>query len=178
MQGNDDEKNEPPLDPLALATEWQTIRRWARSYLTPNDRLRRFIDSDDLCQDVILEIVRGRSNFRGRSMREFFGWADTIMRRRVADRARDVDGMPDAAADVADESVVGRTRSPTSVAAENDEKERMHERVLGLPEPYRSVIDLKLRGMDHPEIATRLGISPENSRQRYLRALEMLREKP
>jgi RNA polymerase sigma-70 factor (ECF subfamily) len=124
----------------------------------------RFVD--DLMQDVFvaaLERIDGLQNADA-----FGGWLAAIARNRATD--------------------FHRTKKPTAelhddLAADRDEgaraeAERILREIQALPEAYRETLVLRLvEGMSGPEIAERVGMTPESVRVNLHRGMKMLRER-
>ncbi len=117
---------------------------------------------DDLMQDVFVSALQGFDGLRG----EFGPWIATIARNRAID--------------------FYRTRRKTAELPEDlphhdpdkSEAERVLEVIRTLPEAYRETLVLRLvEGMTGPEIAERVGLTPESVRVNLHRGMAMLREK-
>lgn len=120
--------------------------------------------ADDLVQDVFERALR---QIRGlRDDRAFAGWLITIARNRVRDHWRREpvsEELPERAAEAA--------------APAQAEAARVLEAIRELPEAYRETLLLRLvEGMTGPEIAARVGITPESVRVNLHRGMKMLRE--
>ena len=46
-------------------------------------RLRDKIDSSDIVQQTLIQMVHGIENFRGSTTKEFYGWLNTILRNEI-----------------------------------------------------------------------------------------------
>ena len=53
-----------------------------------DDRLRRYIDSDDLVQETLAEAFEKRDQYRGESDAEMAGWLRQILRNKLTDAIR------------------------------------------------------------------------------------------
>lgn len=101
-------------------------------------------------------------------------WLATVARNLVRRRRRD-------AARRADHESRASTISTADDAATMAERvawqRELADRVLALPETYRTAVALRyFEGLEPVEIAQRLSITPENARQRVARGLALLRE--
>jgi RNA polymerase sigma-70 factor (ECF subfamily) len=121
---------------------------------------------DDLMQDVFvaaLERIAGLQNVEA-----FGGWLAAIARNRATDFHRTkkpTAELDDDFADARDESA-------------RAEAERILREIQALPEAYRETLVLRLvEGMSGPEIAERVGMTPESVRVNLHRGMKMLRER-
>ncbi len=101
-------------------------------------------------------------------------WLATVARNLVRRRRR-------AAARREDHELRAHASSSSDDAATMAERvawqRELADRVLALPETYRTAVALRyFEGLEPAEIAQRLSITPENARQRVARGLAMLRE--
>ena len=119
-------------------------------------------DVEDLMQDVFVSALQSIDSLRS----EFGPWIATIARNRAID--------------------FYRTRKKTTELPEDlpyhdanrSEAERVLEAIRALPEAYRETLVLRLvEGMTGPEIAERVGLTPESVRVNLFRGMAMLREK-
>lgn len=129
-------------------------------------------DTGDLVQEVFLDAWAGLASLE--HPERLRGWLVRLAqnRRAALGRRRQVEerGLPR----------VARQAS----AAESDrlvrleDRERLRTALDELPPEARAVVSLRyLEGLQAPEIAAELGISPEAVRQRLSRALRALRER-
>lgn len=119
---------------------------------------------DDLMQDVFVTALQRIGTLR--ESLAFGGWLATIARNRVID--------------------FHRTHRKTTELPENlahheghrSEAEQALAMIRTLPEAYRETLVLRLvEGMSGPEIAERVGLTPESVRVNLHRGMAMLREK-
>jgi RNA polymerase sigma-70 factor (ECF subfamily) len=124
----------------------------------------RSSDVDDLMQDVFLTAMQRIEGLR--DAHAFGAWVAMIARNRAVDfhrSRRRMDELPDDLADADD----GRA-----------EAERVLAAIRELPEAYRETLVLRLvEGMTGPEIAARVGLTPESVRVNLHRGMKQLREK-
>lgn len=128
-------------------------------------------DTEDLVQDVFLEVVRKRDTVR--DPERLKGWVVALAlnharswgrRKRTEQRALGRLARPDA-----HHPEVGRTVEQAEARA------RVHRALDGLADPTRAVVTLRyLEGLNATEIGRVLGISPEAVRMRLSRGLRAL----
>ncbi len=119
-------------------------------------------DVEDLMQDVFVSALSAIDSLRG----EFAPWIATIARNRATDFHRTRKRTVELPEDLAH-------RDP-----ERSEAERILAAIRALPEAYRETLVLRLvEGMTGPEIAERVGLTPESVRVNLHRGMTMLREK-
>jgi RNA polymerase sigma-70 factor (ECF subfamily) len=141
------------------------LSRIVQSYARPG------ADQADLEQEVALAIWRALPGFRGECSERTFVFrvahnrALTFLARR---RARG--GAADELADVRDERP-----GPEERALHREGVARLFAALRALPVSYRQVLTLALEDLPHAEIATCLGITPENVAVRLSRARAALR---
>ncbi len=168
-----------PVDLTALQDLWTHIRSTARIRMSPLDTLRRSLDSEDLTQEALFDLVRNVGYFRGATWAEFYAFLEALLQRRKSDLARHHNRMrrngagrviPMEPLDLPD-----RGRSPESQALEAEDLLRLRRLVDALPPESAAIIRLRMQGLDHEEIATRLSITTVAARKRLSRAIAELR---
>jgi RNA polymerase sigma-70 factor (ECF subfamily) len=121
--------------------------------------------ADDLVQDVFERALRQIRRLRDE--KAFAGWLIAIARNRVRDHWRREplsDPYPERAAE--------------ATAPAQSEAAAVLAQIRDLPEAYRETLLLRLvEGMTGPEIAAKVGITPESVRVNLHRGMKMLREK-
>lgn len=162
----------------ALAEFLPRLRQMARRHLPPESALRAMIDSEDLLQEGLLQLVRNVEQFRGATWPEFLAFVHAILAqkkqqhaRRHQVRAGEYDGKPP------HESLPSDQPTPSVDAMAQEDRQRLRQLVASLSEPYRMTLLMRLEGHDNDEIARRLGITSEALRQRLSRAVRMLQER-
>ncbi len=153
----------------------------ASRHLRPGDGLRPLLDSEDLTHDTILVLARAVPSFDGSGWPQFLAFAETILRRQLADQARHfrtqrrdpdrIEPFPEA------DPPAPATPTPSETAATRDDRERLLRLIAGLPESLAEVLRLRLDGQDYRAIAGLLGIGVDAARQRMSRALQILRDR-
>lgn len=179
---------------LNLEDRWLDLRDYlcvlARQGLDP--KLREKVDESDLAQDVLLEVVRSKDQFRGESEGELLAYARQIMCRKLIDLRRKYGrGMRDLAREKTEvHSVVDSScarladflrdpaTSPSEQAARGEEAIRAASLLQQLPRDQRDAIELHyLMGCSFSEVAQRLGLSRDQAAGLIRRGVHKLRSK-
>ena len=125
-------------------------------------------DVDDLVQDVFLVVMKGVARLR--EDLAFGAWLATVTRNRAVDFHRRRLPTDDLSVDLADDV--------TASGAQRSEAERALATIRGLPEAYRETLVLRLvEGMTGPEIAARVGMTPDSVRVNLHRGMTLLRQR-
>ena len=150
------------------------LRTAARVLLGP--LLRPHLDSIDLVQSVHRTLLPGfrQGKFAIDDPDQLVALALTVIRRKVADNCRRLKRSPGAdAAEVADDLASARPDDdPERVAAVHDAVARV---LGGLADTDRAAVELRLQGLDAPDIAARLGGDAHAVRARLSRVRAKLR---
>lgn len=162
------------------------LHQLAHTMLSPHDRLRRMVDSDDLVQETVLRL---RQAFNGRQLEspeDFWRLANTLTYRALADLARNLYGPLGYCANTINvtdsRSGDGRLRraaddhpSPSSEAGAGEVWQMFFQAVDQLPEKERDVFDLLwLERLEQQQAAERLGVSQRTIRTYWNRARQKL----
>ncbi len=160
-----------------LVREYEpAIRRYVRLHLT-DPRLRRVVDTMDVCQSVLANFfVRAASGqFDLERPEQLFNLLATMARNRLLShvqheraKCRDHRRLAPAADEVLD-AVAGVVQSPSAIVAGRELLQVVHERLS--PEE-RSLAEQRAQGHDWAEIAAAQGGSPEALRKRLARAMD------
>lgn len=157
------------------------VRNLARRHLDPHDRLRRVMDSEDLAQDTLMDLIRALDRFRGSTWNEFLAFARALFERRKVEGARHHGARP---ADLHPQGRLGdvdppspSTPTPSEVIAAREEAERLDRLVAELPSIYREALRLRLQGLTYDDIASGMALTNHAVRQRISRALRMLKKR-
>lgn len=128
-------------------------------------------EADDLVQQTFLTAWRRIASLREPAA--FGKWVLTIARNARIDEARRRQVEATSDADVPTDAVAATDAGP-DVAFE---AERVLRVIATLPEAYREPLVLRLvEGMTGPEIAARIGLTPESVRVNLCRGMKRLRE--
>ncbi len=154
------------------------VHALAHARLGRADRLRIALDSADLAQSALLDLVRNVRYFRGTTWAEFSAFVEKVLLRRRADLARhlnrqrrngsmeDVDVATQAAPDI---TVLGLATAERAA--------RARALVADLSSDLRVPLELRLAGEDYEAIGSQLGLTPATVRKRVSRALVELRRR-
>lgn len=166
----------PPA--VALRSFLPRLRQMARHHLPAASAARAMIDSEDLLQEGLLQLVRNIDQFRGASWAEFLAFVHAILAqkkqrhlRRHQVRADEFKPAPP------HDSLPANLPTPSFGAMAQEDRERLRVLLRTLSEPLQAVLLLRLEGMENGEIAARLAISDDTVRQRLSRAIRMLQER-
>jgi len=167
-----------PARELLLAHACDRIRRLARKKLKAFPLVRRWEETDDVLQGVMMRMVRAMESVKPATVREFFAICGTQIRRELIDLKRHHYGPEGGGAHHAthspnsDESrnSVGarepadRTHEPLDSAQWTE----FHERVELLPEEEREVFNLLwYQELTQDEAASLLGVSARTINRRW-----------
>jgi RNA polymerase sigma-70 factor, ECF subfamily len=141
--------------------------------------LRGHLESRDVLQETWLKALGHVDGFRGDQSTSFVAWMARIAANEIRDRA-DHHGRQrrDAGREVPNadlDAMAARLRSQTSRIALDESLERLERALESLSAEHREVIVLrKLEELSFPEIAERMGRSPDACRQLLARAFAAL----
>lgn len=149
-----------------------------------SDRLRRRVSVDDLVQETCLAAHGARADFEDRGEGSFRAWLLGIADHRLQDAVRRHTGTakrstqrevtragrPETAFFAAVQS------SPSTVAATEEQLQRIRDAMAELSEDYRRVLQLALEeGLSLREVAEQMGRTREAAKKLYGRAVCRLR---
>ncbi len=137
-----------------------------------NSRLRPKFDTSDFVQAVWASFFCGRDQWsRFQHSGDFVAFLTTMARNKVVDESRqrlqtqkrDVTREQAIFSDASQEiPLPGREPAPSQIAIRNEQWQRMLE---GMPSQYRQILELRVAGETHEEIARLLGISDRTVRR-------------
>ncbi len=163
-------------DRTALEQIRTHIRGMVKVRMSPTDTLRRSLDSEDLTQETLFDLVRNVGYFRGATWGEFYAFLDAILQRRKSDLARHHNRLrrngATHAISLSTLDLADCGQSPGSSVVDAEDLLRLRRLVQELPPESATVIQLRMQGLDHEEIATRLSIT---AGKRLSRAIAELR---
>lgn len=147
-------------------------------------------DASDVVQQTMLEAVRGLPKFHGGTEVEMLAWLRQILAHVLAHEIRRYRGtqqrnvgrevsleqsLTQSATRLRDMMVAPGT-SPSGQAVRHEQEVLLAEVLSRLPADYREVIVLRnLQGLDHEEVAKRMGRSSGAVRMLWVRALAQLK---
>jgi RNA polymerase sigma-70 factor (ECF subfamily) len=153
-------------------------------------RLQGKADPADVVQETFLDAHRDFEKFRGTTEKEFLAWLRQVLvtslaglvRRYLQTKGRDVHLERDLAVEVdqssqvLDRGQVVPQSTPSQQAACREQAAVLAEALEQLPADYREVIILRhLEDLTFPEVARRMGRTPEADKKLWARALTRLR---
>jgi RNA polymerase sigma-70 factor (ECF subfamily) len=153
-------------------------------------RLRGKADPDDLVQDAFLEAARHFARFRGESEPELAAWLRSILATRLAHLVRRYFGTQarDMQLELALEDELGQSSraldlglaakqsTPSQRASRREQAVLLADALGRLPPDYREVLILRyLEGLTFPEVAARMGRTPDSVEKLWARGLARLR---
>lgn len=135
------------------------------------DHLRALVRPSDLLQSAYLDVVKTVARFDGESEETFVTWVARILENTVRDKRRYFDAAkrtrladspkPEPLSAIADPSQPTPSRQITA----REDLDVVEKAAANLPEDYRQILDLCVRGaMTHEEAAARMGRSPTATR--------------
>jgi RNA polymerase sigma-70 factor (ECF subfamily) len=155
--------------------------RYAASiYLYCHRQLHRHVDAEDATSLVFVKALEALSRFQPRASDRgstFRAWLFTIARNVVIDVHRRRRPQTSVDANQMDpEWLIDRSLGPEALAIQADEVRRLHDLLERLPDRQRAVIELRLSGLNGPEIAHALELSISAVKALQVRAYRRLRQ--
>jgi len=144
------------------------------------------ISASDVVQETVLRAWQDFSHFAGQSNRELAGWLRQILRNRMVDARRGIQGRSGRTAREVRleagsspgrtaEFLISRGNSPSMCASSREQALRVKQALGRLNRSRRTVVVLRNReGLSFPAIARRMGRSAEASRKLWASAVEQL----
>jgi RNA polymerase sigma-70 factor (ECF subfamily) len=182
-------------DPEAVNELFGLYRDRLRSLvaLRLNRRLQGRVDPSDVLQEAYLEVCRGLPEYLRAPPLPFFLWLRHITTQKLIaahrlhlgaqmrDAGREITlhhgAMPEASSASLAAQLLGRLTSPTQAALRAELQVRVQEALSGLEPLDREVLALRhFEMLSNAETATVLGISKSAASNRYIRALDRLKD--
>jgi RNA polymerase sigma-70 factor (ECF subfamily) len=146
--------------------------------------LQSKVGASDIVQQSMLEAQRSIGQFRGSSERELRAWLAQIVRRNVIDQARryrETRGSTTAKEvswSVAPKNSLAKEgETPSFLVRRAEFDQELIRAIAQLSPRHQQIIEMRHRdGMTHAEIAERINISVEASRQLWTRAVRHLQQ--
>lgn len=172
-------------DLLTFAAE--RLNRLTRKMLADNPRVRRWEETDDVCQAAMIRLYRALEQVRPPTVRDFFRLAATAVRRELIDLARHYYGPEGIGrrhgGQAAGEEWSSGGQPAYDQGATTHEPSRIsmwaefHERIDHLPEAEREVFDLLwYQGLKEDQAARLLSVSVRTIQRRWQAARLKLHE--
>jgi RNA polymerase sigma-70 factor (ECF subfamily) len=156
-------------------------------------RLQGRVDPSDVIQEAFVDASRRLTDYVRQKPMPFFLWMRWLVGQRLATlhrfhlgvQARDVGrevslhqgALPEATSAALAAQLVGRLTSPSIAAQRAELQLRMQHALNGMDAIDREVLTLRhFEQLSNSETAQVLGLKPSAAANRYLRALERLRE--
>ena len=174
--------NDPAAFDALIYHVSQRLCAITRRMLASYPQVRRWEQTDDVLQEVLLRLNRSLREVKPQNTAAFFGLAVTLLRRTLIDLSRHYYGVygmgtrhDSRAAGVVDEQPdVGQLRFSEPLS-ELDDWTAFHQAIERLPEVERETFSLKwYAGLSHVQIAQWLGISERTVIRRLISARTLL----
>lgn len=151
----------------------------AKPALSPG--LRRYLDSDDLVQSVMGDLWSELTQLQFETRAEFLAYLAQRVKWKASDHVRGLNRDKRRedlreSADVAEMALRSTERAPDSLAAVDDEWQRLVLVLVRLPERDQQILRQYLRGADVAEIARSMQMEFETARKALQRAMRRARE--
>lgn len=164
-------------DPKALESllraEEARLRGWLRARM--GSRIRRKLGEDDALQETYARALTSFERFEDRGQGSLFRWLCSIGEHVVL-KAAEVDRRKPVL--TLRHEVEARGVTGSRAARREERLDRLQEALDGLPEDYRSVVQLaRIEGVPIAEIATRMGRTPAAVSMLLSRALRRLKDR-
>ena len=155
------------------------VRAFVRSHMAPQLRARE--STSDVVQSVCRELLTHQERFQHPGENGFVAWLYTTARRKIQNRARDlqrekrdaareVQGLSDTTLGVLG-AAYARISSPSGRVLRAEEVQRLEAAIDSLPEEQKEVITLAhLAGLSRADIGLQMGRSEEAVRSLLHRA--------
>ena len=153
----------------------QRLRLMINIMMNKYHRLRRWVEEEDVLQDVEIRLLKALRDIDIRSPQVFLAMAATVIRRQLIDLIRKFHHHFKLETPAFDQSQAnGRANLPHCLANHPNRNEgpwdevELHELVSKLPQDLRDVFELiYYHGMTHEETAKHLGISVSSSKHKF-----------
>lgn len=133
------------------------------------------LQADEMLSSVVERLLKALKGVRPPTVRQFFALANQHMRWELNDLARRLDKQ-EVAVELRDSAVPAPSDSTGSQLSPNTR--RILEAIENLPEEEREVFNLvRIQGLNQPEAADILGVSPKTVQRRLNHGLMLLSEK-
>lgn len=177
-------RGDPEAVERLLSLHLPALRAFVRAHMGPKLRARE--STSDVVQSICRELLTHQERFQHPGEDAFKAWLFTTARRKLSNRVRDLERQKrDAARELGGdlrESALGvlggayaRVSSPSRLALEAEEVERLEAAIDQLTPEHREVLTLAhLAGLSRAEIGRQMGKSEEAVRALLHRATARL----
>jgi RNA polymerase sigma-70 factor (ECF subfamily) len=159
----------------------ERLRKLAANMLRDGDRLRRWIDTDDLVQSSVIRLMKSLAESCPESPEHYYRLAATQMRRELIDLARHYFGPQGAGAheraipNKPIDSSMANPAEPSQPESQNSKSlvnwTELHEQIAALPVAERCVFELVwYHGLTQPEVAEVLNLNEAKVRRLWVAA--------
>lgn len=146
-----------------------------RLLLVAAHAVRSTADAEDLVQSTFVDAMSSVQSYQRQGSAT--SWVMSILRHQILDRHRSDSRAQVHLEDEVAERLAEGTPTGIEVLMSGELWQQVQDAVANLPEPYRSVIDLRvLRGLSPNDVAQELDIKGSTARMQIKRGLERLRD--
>lgn len=167
-----------------LTIHEQQIRRFIKRRSGAQVLRRRTLD--DLFQDTVTAVISSANTFTYKGDKAFHTWIQTIVRRMIAQAMGSQGNIPfeqrirrsgSSGPGVNESSMIGKMRTPSSVAAEQERAKTLRAAIALLSKEYRQVLTLyKMEERSLAYVAEEMGLTLNTTSHLYVRALAQVRK--
>ena len=178
-QINEQGYNHPDTPGRLLAMAESRLRVLARIRLKGFPQLGRWVQTDDLLQNVMLKLHQSLERVKPDNIRQFFGLAALHIKRSLLDLQKSINGPNGFGTrhQTDGEETAFRLR-PEHSSSQLEELVRFNELTECLEPQLKELVDLIfIHGLTQQEAATVLGLSHRTIKRRWLQAQVLLGEK-
>jgi RNA polymerase sigma-70 factor (ECF subfamily) len=165
---------------LLIEHSCERLRKLVQRQLRAFPKVRRWEETGDVLQGVLLRLDRALSKVQPRDLREFFALSGTLIRRELIDLKRHYYGPEGMGAHHKTRMPEDPNRSappdPDPAAPDFDpskdmETMELHQRVNELPDDLNEVVNLLIyQGLSQQDAAAVLGVSSKTVQRNWLKA--------
>ncbi len=149
-------------------------------------RLGKRVDSEDLLQNVLIEVFKKWPSF-GKSGMTFWHWLCRLTVTEINKAARDNDrqrntikrevGASGQSPNGAVSQIAASATGPSSAAARNERREQVRRAIETLDPSDREILSMRhFQGLSYEQIGQKLEIPPNTAAMRYHRATNRMKE--
>jgi RNA polymerase sigma factor (sigma-70 family) len=164
------------------------LERLARHMLRGFPNVHRWVETDDVLQNALMRLLASLGRVEPSSMRDFYNFAATMLRRELLDLARHFaranrDGVLPLGWPGPEASAIPEPAAPADDPDDLDRWSRFHDAVEKLVAEERETVGLIFyHGWRQAEVAEQLGVNVRTVQRRWYAALlhlhDLLEERP